>query len=200
MSSTSLVPAPISASSTLDAIQTVPGLTVGVVGNEEDRLKAYAVRIAVYVEGQDCPWDEEFDGNDYACTHILAHVDGEPVGTIRLRFFGSFAKLERLAIRESFRGLGYGDPLIRFALELCAKKGFRTVILHAQNGREPMWSRHGFEPSRGKPLFDFSGYGYTEMTRTQKVPCDAIGLDTPPMVTNRPEGQWDRVGVLEGST
>lgn len=172
-------------------------LTVSVVASEEERLKAYAVRIAVYIEGQDCPWDEEFDGNDQVATHILAQLDGEPVGCIRLRFFAGFAKLERLAVRDTFRGQGFADPLVQFALEHIARKGYETVVLHAQAGRESFWQQYGFAPIPGRPHFDFSGVDYTEMAAWLDVDVDAVRLEWAAMRHNRPEGDWDRPGVLE---
>ena len=175
------------------------GLQVGLVGTEEERLKAYAVRIAVYIEGQDCPWDEEFDGNDQVATHVLAQLDGEPVGCIRLRFFAGFAKLERLAVRDCFRGRGFADPLVRFAVDHVARKGYDTLVLHAQAGRESFWAQYGFAPIAGRRTFDFSGVDYTEMAVELMPAADPASLSWDAMRHNRPEGDWDRPGVLEDS-
>ncbi len=174
-----------------------PDLQVGIVSTEEERLKVYAVRIAVYVEGQDCPWDEEFDGNDQVATHVLAQLDGEPVGCIRLRFFAGFAKLERLAVRDRFRGRGYADPMVRFALDHVARKGYDTLVLHAQSGRETFWAQYGFAPLAGRRTFDFSGVDYTEMAAELTPATDPVRLSWDAMRHNRPEGDWDRPGVLE---
>ena len=43
----------------------------------------------------------------------------------------------------------------------------------------------------------FSGHGYTELEFRLTPPADAIGIDADPMVLLRPEGEWDRPGVLE---
>ena len=174
-------------------------LRVGIVATDEERFKAYAVRIAVYIEGQDCPWDEEFDGNDLVASHVLAQLDGEPVGCIRLRFFAGFAKLERLAVRDCFRGRGFADPLVQFALDHVARKGYDTLVLHAQAGRETFWQQYGFAPLPGRPHFDFSGVAYTEMVATLTPSVDSASLQWAAMRQNRPEGDWDRPGVLEGS-
>lgn len=174
-------------------------LRVGIVSTEEERLKAYAVRIAVYLEGQDCPWDEELDGNDQVATHVLAQLGGEPVGCIRLRFFAGFAKLERLAVRDSFRGRGYADPLVRFAMEHVARKGYHTLVLHAQSGRETFWEQYGFSRIAGRRAFDFSGVDYTEMAAALPHAADPVTLAWDAMRHNRPEGDWDRRGVLESS-
>jgi len=49
----------------------------------------------------------------------------------------------------------------------------------------------------GRPVFHFSGYAYREMEFDLAPPSGAVGLASPPMVLLRPEGDWDRPGVLE---
>jgi predicted GNAT family N-acyltransferase len=80
-------------------------LKLDIVKDSEQQQQTFAIRTLVYLGEQNCPWREEFDGNDYTATHVLGCVDGEPVATARIRWFGEFAKLERLAIRTEFRGL-----------------------------------------------------------------------------------------------
>ncbi len=65
--------------------------------------KVFALRAAVFMSEQDCPYDEEFDGNDYCATHILGLVDGVPAAALRLRYFAEFAKMERLAVMPKYR-------------------------------------------------------------------------------------------------
>jgi hypothetical protein len=74
----------------------------------DDMMRVAAIRSAVYIGEQACPYNEEFDGNDLAATHLLALIDNEPVGCMRIRFFGDFAKLERLAVRKEYRTLTHG--------------------------------------------------------------------------------------------
>src|SRR5579885_1371181 len=69
----------------------------------DDLLMVFTIRAAVYMAEQGCPFAEEFDGNDHCANHFLGFVDGEPAGCLRARFFGSFAKLERLAVRKDYR-------------------------------------------------------------------------------------------------
>ena len=67
-------------------------------------LAAIAIRGAIYMAEQRCPFEEEFDGNDFSATHLICHKNGEPVGCMRIRYFAGFAKLERLAVRQEGRG------------------------------------------------------------------------------------------------
>ena len=79
------------------------GLSVIVARSFDDLMRVVSVRSAVYIGEQECPYDEEYDGNDMSGTHLLGYVGDEPAGCIRIRFFADFAKIERLAVRKEFR-------------------------------------------------------------------------------------------------
>ena len=78
-------------------------LSLKVVNTAEELQQAFAIRSIVFMGEQRCPYNEEFDGNDFAATHILGLVDGEPAVTGRVRYFGEFVKFERFAVRPEFR-------------------------------------------------------------------------------------------------
>jgi predicted GNAT family N-acyltransferase len=166
-----------------------------VVANAEERQQAYAVRAIVYLGEQNCPWPEEFDGNDDAATQILGLRGDEPVATARIRWFGTFAKLERLAIRHPHRHLGHGHDLVDYLLALCREKGFAKAYLHAQRRLEGLYRAHGFAVV-GRP-FAFSDHDYAEMVADLDPDPAAITLADGPMIINRPEGAWWDAGVLE---
>ena len=172
-------------------------LQIKVVQNEEERLKAFIVRSIVYIHEQNCPYDEEFDLNDFSATQILGHINGEPVLTVRIRYFGTFAKLERLAIRPQYRGSGYGHKLLKFMLELCREKGFTNFYLHAQERLQPFYEGYGFKRT-GNP-FAFSDHGYIEMSASLAPAGSGILIDADPMIMNRPEGAWGLAGPIEAS-
>lgn len=171
------------------------GLEIRVVRNEQELIKAFLVRGIVYMHEQNCPYDEEFDLNDFTSTQILGLVDGEPALTARIRYFSGFAKLERLAIREAYRGKGYGHALLQFMLRLCEQKGYREFYLHAQKRLEPFYEQYGFR--RVGDNFHFSDHDYVEMYAHFPVSRAGLTVAHGPMVLNRPEGEWHRPGPLE---
>lgn len=172
-----------------------PELELRVVKNEQDLIKSFLVRAIVYMHEQNCPYAEEFDLNDFTATQVLGLVDGEPVVTARIRYFAGFAKLERLAIREAYRGKGYGHALLQFMLRLCEEKGYREFYLHAQKRLAPFYERYGFQ--RLGDDFQFSDHDYVEMYARFPVSPAGLSVVHGPMVLNRPEGAWDRPGPLE---
>ncbi|MCO6187449.1 GNAT family N-acetyltransferase [Rhizobium sp. L1K21] len=173
------------------------GITV--VHDISELMKVAAIRSAVYIGEQSCPYDEEFDGNDFAATHVLAYVDNEPVGCMRIRFFGDFAKLERLAVRKEFRTSRTAFELVRASVELCRAKGFRRIYGHARTDLLDFWKSFGFNLKEGAAEFDFSGYTFVEMAETISPKNDAVSLNDDPYRLIRPEGRWHYPGILETS-
>ena len=98
----------------------------------DDMMKVNAIRNAVYIGEQECPYDEEYDGNDFAATHLLAYIGDEPVGCLRVRFFADFLKFERMAIRKEFRKSRAAIQLAHAGLKLGQKKGYRHAYAHSQ--------------------------------------------------------------------
>jgi hypothetical protein len=122
------------------------------------------------------------------------------VGVVRLRWFAGFAKLERLAIRPEHRGAGGLMLLSRAAFDHARRKGYRVLMGHAQPRLVAFWRRYFNGRVRpGRPAFSFSDYDYVEMEFDLEPIADAIGIDSDPMVLLRPEGEWDRPGILDRS-
>jgi predicted GNAT family N-acyltransferase len=172
-------------------------VTVKVASAFDDLMQVVAIRAAVYMAEQKCPYAEEFDGNDFTATHILALADGEPAGCIRLRWFGDFVKHERTTIRADFRGTNVADELIRFSFEIIRRKGYRKVYGHAAKGLVGYWRRWGFRAL--DETIAFSDHEFVPIVMDLDRAPDALSLGSGHMVLNRPEGSWDRPGVLEAS-
>jgi len=170
---------------------------VSVVHNFEQFHKILAVRAATYMAEHDCPYDEEFDGNDFSCTHMLGEIDGEPAGCIRIRYFASFAKVERLAVLPRFRKTKLAENLIRAAIGICRKKGYRHVYGHCEPRVRRIWMRHGFVPRTREATFNFSNRAYLEGDLVLDPANDVLTPDSGPLILNRPEGDWALPGVLE---
>jgi predicted GNAT family N-acyltransferase len=177
-----------------------PTVRASVVHTLDEILKVFAIRSAVYFEEEKCPYDEEFDGNDFTGTHLLAAIDGEPAGCVRIRYFGDFAKIERLAVLQRLRRRGLGRKLVTAAVELCRAKGYSRVYAHARKTLLPFWRSQGFAPLEGAAPFAFSDFEYVEVIRDLEPFPSALALKAGPYVLIRPEGQWDRPGVLEDSS
>jgi predicted GNAT family N-acyltransferase len=154
----------------------------------------------VYIGEQECPYEEEFDGNDHAAAHMLGYVGEEPAACLRIRYFADFAKLERLAVRKEFRHTVVSFQLVRAAIELCRAKGYRRIYGHAQKRLLNFWRRFGAKPFPGAKEFTFSDFDYVEVLGEFDPIPHAVRIGSDPYVIIRPEGRWHEPGVLEKST
>jgi len=176
-------------------------ISVSIARSLDELMQVVSIRSLVYMGEQICPYDEEFDGNDFnGATHLIARIGLEPVGVVRLRWFAGFAKLERFAILRDHRGGNVARALFQAAYELAARKGYRRVLGYIQARLAPFMRRvGGFKPRCGRARFVFSDHEYIEVERLLDERPDAITIDSDPMVMLRPEGAWDRPGVLDYS-
>ncbi|MGQ3301476.1 GNAT family N-acetyltransferase [Reyranella sp.] len=156
------------------------------------------LRAAVFMGEQQCPYWEEYDGNDYTASHLILYVDGEPAASIRVRWFANFAKLERAIILKRYRSYGLFLPFVHWAKEFCRKKGYPKAYLHGQKRLWPIFERDGFRKVDDK-IFHFSDHEYGAFACDLDVGEDSPTVTTDPMVLNRPEDQLDMPGILEES-
>jgi predicted GNAT family N-acyltransferase len=177
-----------------------PGqVSVTVARNLDDLTRVMAVRAAVYISEQECPYEEEFDGNDLSATHLIGYIGKEPAATLRLRFFADFAKLERVAVRHEFRNTRISFELVKAAIELSRVKGYRRLYGHARKRLTGFWTRFGFRTFEGGGELVFSDHDYVEMVLEMDRHPDAITLGVDPYVIIRPEGRWHVPSILEKS-
>jgi predicted GNAT family N-acyltransferase len=116
-----------------------------VVTNQEGLIKVFIVRAIVFIEEQGVPYHIEHDEHDLSATHILGEMDGEPFAAGRIRAVGEYAKLERVAIRKSYRGKNLGHKLTEFMLSVAKDQGFKKFKVHAQSYLKDFYQKHGFE-------------------------------------------------------
>jgi predicted GNAT family N-acyltransferase len=165
----------------------------------DDLMRVAAIRNAVFIGEQECPYDEEYDGNDLSATHLLAYMGDEPIGCVRARFFADFVKFERVVIRKEFRKSRAIFMLVQAGLSFGRKKGYRRAYAHSQARFLTFWSRFGFRPLEGAKPFIFSDFDYVEIVVDLEPDPDALAIGTNPYVLIRPEGRWHVPGVLEQS-
>jgi len=109
--------------------------------------EAFKIREIVFIDEQECPPEEEFDGLDEESIHFIAYITGEPVGTSRYRTTDKGVKLERFAVLKEHRGKGVGKRLVQTAIvQIAATFEAGTLLyMHAQLDAMPLYARYGFE-------------------------------------------------------
>ena len=163
-------------------------VSIRVAASMTDLMQVVANRAAAFLAEQNCPYAEEFEGNDFCALHLIGAVNDEPAACLRVRFFADFAKLERLAVRREFRRSRLAFEVVHAAIKLSRRKGYTRLYGHAQDRLVPFWSRFGGQPMKGRPPLKFSDYAYTEMMMVTERDPEALSLDSDPYVLIRPEG------------
>jgi len=181
----------------LQEVRAPKRLAVTTARTIEDIMRVTAIRAAVYMADMNYTYEEEFDGNDFCATHLIGWIDGEPAACLRIRYFGDFAKVERVAVRPQHRNSRIAFKLVRAAFEHCARKGFRRVLGHAREDLIPFYRRFGCRVSDTGRTVRLAEYNYVEMIWEGEPPENAITLESDPQDLNRPEGAWDEESVAE---
>lgn len=184
-----------------DSSRTKPILYDGVrvARTLNDLQAAFAVRTAVYMEGQDCPYNEEFDGNDFTATHLVYYKQGEPVGTVRIRYFADFVKFERVAVLKRHRNSRAAFIMVKAAIEFVRKKSYTKIYGTIQEGLEKFWEYFGGRALNRSDNLKFSERSYSEILIEVPPHEEPLKLESDPFVLMAPEGQWDMTGILERS-
>ena len=117
------------------------------IETDQELQEAFKIREIVFIDQQECPPEEEFDGLDEESIHFIAYITGEPVGTSRYRTTDKGVKLERFAVLKEHRGKGVGKRLVQTAIvQIAATFEAGTLLyMHAQLDAMPLYARYGFE-------------------------------------------------------
>lgn len=123
-----------------------------------------ALRRTVFIEEQGVSEADEVDGLDDSAIHLLARLNGVPVGTARLIIKGNVGKIGRVCVLPEARGTGLGAALIRAALEeLRTIPKVTQVTLGAQSHATGFYTALGFHVV-GEEFMD-AGIPHREMVR-----------------------------------
>lgn len=137
-------------------------LSIQVVTYAEQQQAIQSVRYQVFQIEQQVAPELEFDGEDEAATHLIAYWDETPIGTTRIRYLSDrLAKIERVAVLSSHRGLGIGRQLMEVAIAHLRDQGIPEIKINAQTHARPFYDKLGFV-QRGDE-FEEAGIPHIEM-------------------------------------
>ena len=129
-----------------------------------DLAACRALRRAVFIEEQNVPEAEEWDGQDADALHVLAFADGQPVGTARVLLLGDTGKIGRVCVLSQARGTGLGAALILAALDMLRNRpGITRAKLGAQTHAIGFYEKLGF--TAFGPIYDDAGIPHRDMSR-----------------------------------
>lgn len=109
----------------------------------------YRIRHEVFVDEQQlfAGTDRDAYDADPDVVHVLAFLNGDPVGTVRLFPLDRVDRLwqgDRLAVVRSARIHGLGRPLVRFAVKTAGERDGREMVAHIQVQNVALFERLGW--------------------------------------------------------
>jgi ElaA protein len=123
------------------------------------------LRRIVFIEEQGVSEAVEVDDLDDQAIHLLATLDGVPMGSARLLPMGEIGKIGRVCVLKEARGTGLGAALMRAAVaEFRKLPGIRKVKLGAQSHALGFYERLGFVAVG--PEYMEAGIAHREMVLT----------------------------------
>lgn len=153
-------------------------------GEKDDLTDAHHIRRVVFVEEQGVSEEEEYDGTDGACIHIVAYDGETPVSTGRVMISPPVGTIDpgtgdkithddyiigRVATLKSHRGKGLAKAIMESLIKSCAIMGGQRQILHAQLTAKKFYEKLGFTPY-GKE-FDEAGIRHIAMEHFGGIEC-----------------------------
>jgi predicted GNAT family N-acyltransferase len=142
-------------------------ITFKIANYKEYSAAIQGVRRSVFHIEQGVDPSLDLDGKDETADHILAYVENQAVGTVRVRYLDNqTAKIERLAVVSDFRGQGIGKRLMEEALNIAANQQINTVVIHAQDYVKSLYLKLGFFPEG--ELFEEAGIAHVKMIKLLK--------------------------------
>ena len=136
---------------------------------ERDLADAHAVREAVFIDEQGISREEEHDGTDGVCVHVVIYDCDVPVATGRVMITPEDYVIGRVATLASHRGRGLATSVMQALIKACVIMGGQRQILHAQESARVFYEKLGFV-AYGEPFME-AGIPHVMMEHLGGIDC-----------------------------
>lgn len=134
------------------------------IAETDDIETCFALRRSVFIEEQGVSEADEYDGFDKQGIHLLATLNGLPIGTARLLIYDDTGKIGRICVGQAHRGDGVGAALVQAAmLRLGQEPGVKRAVLGAQQYAIGFYEKLGF--TLCGPVYEDAGIPHRDMER-----------------------------------
>ena len=136
------------------------------IKDQKDLTYALGIRAIVFIDEQNCPFDEEFDDYDRLETsnviHFIVKHDKKPLATARVIYHDKTqVKIGRIAVLKTFRGKGIGTHLLSHIMKTLISQNYTDISINAQQHLEAFYRSLGFQTS--SDVFDEAGIPHIQM-------------------------------------
>jgi predicted GNAT family N-acyltransferase len=106
--------------------------------------EAFRLRREVFIVEQNVPPDEEFDADDLTAAHVVAILDGDVCGTLRVIKAEDYMKIGRVVTGMAWRGKGVAKAMLTHAMHEHRETRHGRFHLAAQSDKMALYERFGF--------------------------------------------------------
>lgn len=139
-------------------------IRIKIAARPDDVSDAQEVRRQVFQTEQGIDETLDFDGHDDGSDHLVAYADDKPIGTVRIRYpQPATAKIERLSVLKTYRGMGAGKQLMLFVMGHLSAKGIGQIILDSQENAKGFYEKLGF--TQEGDVFEEVGFPHVKMSK-----------------------------------
>ena len=132
------------------------------ISQTDDIATCHALRRAVFIEEQGVSEADEVDGRDADAIHVLAKLDGQPLGCARILIADGVAKIGRVCVLKDARGTGLGAAVILACLDVArAQDDVTKAKLGSQTHALAFYEKLGF--TAFGPIYDDAGIPHRDM-------------------------------------
>ena len=105
-----------------------------------------SIRQLVFIKEQQIEPSIELDSLDPDCLHVVIYDDDQPVATARILPIAKKSwKIQRVAVKKSYRGKQLGRQLLENIILLAKSNGITCLVLHAQESSIEFYRKIGFK-------------------------------------------------------
>ena len=144
-------------------MSSIEGLVIVEIQTPKKMKAAHEIRRRVFIEEQNVPEKIELDEDDAHAFHVLAILDGKPVGCGRFVVHRDEVKIGRMAVLSNLRKRGIGREILNFLMRAALERGHRRAVLHAQLTAEGFYLKNGYRPIG--EVFEEAGIPHRSMVR-----------------------------------
>lgn len=116
------------------------------MGDRDSLADTKAIRKSVFVDEMGVCQEEEDDGQDASCIHLVAYENCKPIATGRVMITNDDFILGRLATVKESRNQGIATGIVEALVEACVHMGGNRQILTAPLGAKGFFEKIGFTP------------------------------------------------------
>ncbi|MEL7036100.1 MAG: GNAT family N-acetyltransferase [Cyanobacteria bacterium J06592_8] len=122
-------------------------IQIRLVHNESEQQALYFQRWLVLRSPLGLPQGTEQDEYEHQSVHLIAILDDQIVGSVRLRTLANnIGSLAYLAVLPQFQGQGIGTQLVKHLIKIAQDQGLPTVRAMARKEMLGFYQKLGFEP------------------------------------------------------